>query len=50
MRGAWLAGALLLAGCGADAPPAPPGTRPLDAPAPVASVTGELGLGVAGRL
>ena len=43
----------LLAGCGADAPPVPPGPPVAGAPATAdarVTVTGQAGIGVAGRL
>lgn len=52
MKGLWVAAALLLAGCGADGPPAPPGPPVAGAVVlePGVSVTGEASLGLAGRL
>lgn len=41
---------LALAGCGAEAPPVPPGPPPAGAAEPGMSVTGEASLGVTGRL
>ena len=57
-RAAWrrtasgVALALALAGCGADAPPVPPGPPLAEAsrPGPVVTVTGQAEAGVAGRL